>query len=113
MENTQPKLPSGQVMKWKEQDYPTVYANLMGFGMSPFDIALVFGEIGDSTVSEVTGIPKVKVLLSPEQAANLAKLLGVAIATYVQNNGQLRTAGAVSLDDINSQLSAQLVKAKK
>ncbi len=69
------KMPNGKEMKWKEQDYPTVYANLMGVGMTPFDIAIVFGEVGDSTATEVIGIPRLKLLLAPEQAANLQKIL--------------------------------------
>lgn len=107
MEKPQPKLPSGQVMKWKEQEFPTVYANIMGLGMTPFDMALVFGEVGDSTATEVTGIPKVKILLSPEQASNLMQLLGVALKKFVENNGQLRTAGAVNIVEISKQLDAQ------
>ena len=105
VEKTRPKLPGGQIMKWKEQEHPTVYANVMAFGMTPFDIALVFGEIGDSTSTEVTGIPRVKILLAPEQAANLMQLLGVALKTFVENNGQLRTAGAVNLEDVHKQIA--------
>lgn len=92
-------------MKWKEQEHPVVYANVMGLGMTPFDIALVFGEIGDSTSTEVTGIPRVKILLAPEQAANLMQLLGLALKTFVENNGQLRTSGAVNLEEINKQIA--------
>ena len=100
-------------MKWKEIDYPSVYANVMGFGMSPFDIALIFGEIGDSTPSQVLATPKVKLLLSPEQAANLMKLLGVALSAYVQNNGPLRPGGAVNLEDVTVQLEGQSPKPSK
>lgn len=112
-EKPQVKLPTGQVMKWKEQDYPSVYANIMGFSMSPFDISLIFGELGESTPAEVTGIPKVKVLLSPEQALNLVKLLGVAVAAYVEGNGQLRLAGAVDIEEINKQVNAQKIVVPK
>jgi hypothetical protein len=41
--------------------------------------------------------PRVKVLLAPEQAANLAKLLNSVLDQYVKNNGQLRTSGKVDL----------------
>lgn len=110
-EKPQTKLPSGQVMKWKEVEYPSVYANIMGFTMSPFDIALILGEIGESTPTEVSATPRVKLLLSPEQAANLMKLLSVALTTYVQNNGQLRPGGAVNLEDVTLQLEALAAKA--
>lgn len=109
-EKLQPKLPSGQVMKWKEQDYPTIYVNMMGLGMTSFDIALVFGEIGDASPTEVTGIPKVKLLLSPEQASNLKSLLEVTLKNFVENNGPLRTSGAVNLEEIANQLNDKKVK---
>ena len=84
----------------------------MGFAMSPFDISLIFGEIGESTPTEVTGIPKVRVILSPEQASNLLKLLEVAVETYVANNGQLRTSGAVNVAELNKQVEALKVTVK-
>jgi len=110
MEKSQPKLTSGQVVKWKEQEFPSVYANIMGFGLSPFDITLIFGEIGETTPTEVVGIPKAKIILSPEQAANLIKLLDLGLSTYVQNNGPLRTSGAVDVELLASQVKAQSVK---
>lgn len=106
-EKIKAKLPSGQVVKWREQEIPPVYANIIGFGMSAFDIYLLFGEIGEATSSEVTAIPKVKVFLSPEQASNMMTLLSVALDSYVDRYGPLRTAGAVNLDDIRAQLEAQ------
>lgn len=100
-------MPNGRVMRWKDADFPTVYANLMGFGMTPFDISLLLGEVGESTDTEVVGIPRVKVLLSPEQANNLHKLLGLALTKYVETNGALRTVGAVDLDELNKQVEQQ------
>ena len=107
MEKSQPKLTSGQVVKWKEHEFPSIYANIMGFALSPFDVTLIFGEIGEATPTEVVGIPKAKIILSPEQAANLIKLLQLGLSTYVQNNGQLRTAGAVDMELLASQVKAQ------
>jgi hypothetical protein len=105
----QPKLPSGQSVKWKEQEAPSVYANIMGFGMSTFDISLIFGEIAEATVTEVTAIPRAKIILAPEQAANLMKLLGLALTSYVENYGQLRTAGAIDMDQLQAQIAAQKI----
>ena len=112
-EKNLPKLSSGQIVKWKEQDYPTVYSNLMGFGMTPFDLAIVFGEVGDATPEQVTGIPRVKVLLTPEQASNLVKLLSLALNSYVENNGQIRSAGAANVEQFTGQLAANKVRATK
>jgi hypothetical protein len=109
-EEQQAKLPSGQVVKWKDEDFPFIYSNIIGFGMSGFDIYLQFGQLGESTPVEVNAIPKVRVILSPEQAANVVKLLTVAVETYIANNGQLRTVGAVNVDDINTQLKTLKLK---
>jgi hypothetical protein len=109
-----PKLPSGQVVKWKELEAaPHVYANIIGFSMSAFDIHLIFGEIGESTSSEVTAIPKVKVFLTPEQASNTMKLLGIGVDNYVSRYGALRTSGAIDMDNIKDQMKAQKAAVKK
>jgi hypothetical protein len=79
---SQAKLPGGQVVKWQDKEFPNAYVNIMGFTMTAFDISLILGQIGDATPSEVTGIPQVKVTLSPEQALNMMKLLSLAVETY-------------------------------
>jgi hypothetical protein len=112
-QKTLPKLPSGQVVKWQEQTAPPVYANIIGFGMSAFDVYLLFGEIGESNSTEVIAIPKIKVFLSPEQASNTMKLLGIALDNYVERYGPLRTVGMLNPDDIKSQFQAHKAAAKK
>lgn len=112
-DQTQVKLPSGQVAKWRDQEFPTVYANMMGIAMTSFDIGIVLGEVHEATPSLVTGTPRVKVLLTPEQASNLAKLLSVALESYVEANGRIRTGGAVNVDDFKKHLEAQTVRPKK
>jgi hypothetical protein len=99
------KMTNGKNVVWKEIEYPTVYSNLIGFVMTPFDISLVLGEVGDSNEFQVTGIPRVKVVLSPEQAANLEKLLNLALQNYTKNNGALRTGGAVDMEDVQKQFA--------
>ncbi len=75
---------------WKEIDFPTVYANILGVALTPFDIGLIFGQVGMISEDKIEGIPQVKVLLSPEQAANLLKVLKGAIDAYVKGSGSLR-----------------------
>jgi hypothetical protein len=99
------KLPSGQTVKWKDDAaFPLVYANLMGFTLTAFDIGILLGLVGDSTPTEVTGIPQVKIVLAPEQAENLMRLLGLALETYVSQHGPLRKSGAVNLADLQKQI---------
>ena len=83
--------------RFKEIEYPSIYSNFMGIAATPFDVGIIFGEVVASEGNEVVPNPRVKVLLAPEQAANLAKLLNSVLDQYVKNNGQLRTSGKVDL----------------
>jgi len=107
---TKPKLPTGQLVNWDNSNAQIVYANIMGFGLTPFDISLTFGHIGMATPKQVEASASVKVLLSPEQAENLRMLLGIAVKAYVENNGPLRTVGALNVDSVNEQLETSLVR---
>jgi hypothetical protein len=107
-------LPSGQTVKWKDDGTHSVYANIIGFSMSSFDISLLFGEIQEATTAEVAANLKTKVIISPEQVSNLIKLLGIALQAYIESNGDLRHGGAVSVEEVSAKLSeaTQLNRAK-
>ena len=108
-ENNGPKLPSGQTVTWREGSLVTVYANLMALSMTPFDISVTFGEVGKATIEEVEGIARARVILAPEQASNLMKLLSVAVEKYIQNNGPLRVSGAVNEEAFSAALNQNLL----
>lgn len=93
--------------QWKDGEYPTVYSNQIGVGMTPFDLAIVFGEVQNSDEATVTGIPRVKILLAPEQASNLIQLLTVALEHYSNANGPLRTSGAVDPVELQARIERQ------
>ena len=109
MTSNGPKLPSGQTVIWREDAQVTVYANLMALSMTPFDISVIFGEVGKATTEEVDGITRARVILSPEQASNLMNLLSVAVEKYIQNNGPLRVSGAVNVEAFSAALNQNLV----
>jgi hypothetical protein len=108
-ENNAPKLPSGQTVTWREDGLVTHYANLMALSMTPFDISLMFGEVGKATIEEVEGIARAKIILSPEQALNLMKLLSLAVEKYIQGNGPLRVSGAINEAAFSEALNQHLV----
>jgi hypothetical protein len=110
MTTTESKNEIKRIMKWKEQESPTVYSNMIGIGMTPFDINLIFGEVVESDGNTVTGVPRVKILLTPEQALNLQKLLSVTVDAYIKSNGPLRTAGAVDTVELAAQVEASMPK---
>jgi hypothetical protein len=103
--------PTMRVAKWKEGEVPTIYANMMGIGMTPFDVNIVFGEVLEADEKFLIGVPKIKVLLAPEQAVNLMKLLSVAVDAYVKANGTLRTSGAVDVTGLSGEFKAAASKA--
>lgn len=111
---TTPPSPNAvkRIAKWKDVEFPAVYANMMGIGMTPFDINVIFGEVLESDEETLTGRPLVKVLLAPEQAANLVKLVSIALEAYATAHGTLRTAGAVDVKEVTEQMS-KVVSPKK
>jgi hypothetical protein len=92
--------------KWLEIEHPSIYANMLGIGMTAFDINIIFGEIIKADPSSVTGTPKVKIILAPEQAQNLIKLLTVAINSYAKANGPLRSSGSVDVEELTENFEA-------
>lgn len=91
---SQPVNPQKQ--NWKDVAHPSVYTNIMQVGLTPFDIGLVFGEVEKANAREVTCIPKAKIVLAPEQAANLLQMLAAALQAYAQQYGQLRGTAVLS-----------------
>jgi hypothetical protein len=89
--------PLTRTAKFKEIEYPSIYSNIMGIAATPFDVGIIFGEVVAAEGNEVVANPRVKVLLAPEQAENLAKLLNSVLDQFVKNNGQLRAGGNVAL----------------
>jgi hypothetical protein len=108
-EQNSPKLPTGQTVRWREDSIVTAYANLMALSMTPFDISVIFGEVGKATVEEVEGIARAKIILSPEQALNLMKLLSLAVEKYIQGNGPLRVSGAINEEAFSAALNQNIV----
>ena len=100
-----PKLSSGQTVTWNEEKMMTYYSNLIGIAMSPFDIGIIFGQIGKGDQNELEGLGLAKVILSPEQAQNLVKLLMMSLAKYVTTSGELRAAGAINEESFLEQLN--------
>ncbi len=105
-----PKLPSGQTIEWRDENVTSHYSNLMALSMTPFDITIIFGEVGKASPESVEGIGRARIILSPEQASNLRKLLGIALDNYVVNNGELRPSGAVDEDLFRRSMEGSLVK---
>jgi hypothetical protein len=108
-----PTLPTGQTVTWNEEKQLVFYSNLMGLSLTPFDIGVIFGQIGNATATDIEGLVQAKILLSPEQAQNLIKLLSIALRRYVEGNGQLRTGGEINEEAFLKELEGNSVNPKK
>lgn len=99
-----------RAVKWKEVEFPTVYSNTTGIGMTAFDINLIFGEIAHADAETTIAIPRVRIVLSPEQAVNVAKMLTMATETYRKANGEIRSSGAIDIAAMAKSAETQLAK---
>jgi hypothetical protein len=80
----------------KDAQYPTLYSNFMGVGASPFDVSIIFAEV-DQSEEGSSAIPRMKVIMAPEQAANLIYMLSQVLKQYVAANGKLRAGGRMDV----------------
>ena len=90
-----------QKIEWKEEQFPSIYSNVVSVGVTPFDIFILLGEVESATPSSVKAKPRVKVIVSPEQASILMQTIQQALAKFVEGNGPLRPAGKQQLDAAN------------
>jgi hypothetical protein len=98
-----------QISRFKEIEHPSIYSNFMGVTASPFDISIIFGEVEQATAAEVVGIPRVKVTIAPEQAANLIQMLSSLLQKYVEGNGALRQSSKVTAEAMAEMLTPSKV----
>jgi hypothetical protein len=93
--NTAPVV---QKIQWKEEQFPSFYANVIAVGITPFDISIQLGEVEDVSATVVRAKPRAKVILSPEQASLLMQTIAQGLKKFVEANGQLRPVGKQQLD---------------
>lgn len=87
-----------EIKGFKDVEFPSLYSNFMGVGANPFDISIVFAEVDQRGIS-TEAMPKMKVMMAPEQAANLIVMLSKTLQQYVATNGPLRNGGRMNLSD--------------
>jgi len=99
--------PAVQRIEWKEEQFPSIYANVMAVGITPFDISILLGEVEGASASVVKAKPRVRVIVSPEQASLLMQTIAQGLAKFVEGNGPLRPVGKQQLDATNFKFEAQ------
>jgi hypothetical protein len=96
-----------QKIEWKDEQIPSIYANVMAVGITPFDISILLGEVESASESVVKAKPRVKVIVSPEQASLLMQTIAQGLGKFVEGNGQLRSVGKLQLDPKNFKFESQ------
>jgi hypothetical protein len=72
------------------EQVPTVYANNITFGITGFDIRIMFGEVMSVAEGVANVQPRVQVNMSWLEAKVLYKFLDANIRMYEERNGSLR-----------------------
>jgi hypothetical protein len=98
---------------WKEGEVQIVYGNVVGVGSTPYDVNFLIGQIDGATADQVNARPLLKVILSPELAANLATLLNVVMEAYVAGNGPLRTTTVSSPEELKRRMLESAIKIER
>jgi hypothetical protein len=70
-------------------DSPSYYANNVHLNVSLFDFRFVFGEILTATVDELRVRSRCSVVMSPQHAKMLAKVLSDNVKDYEQRHGEI------------------------
>jgi len=99
--------PVVQRIEWKEEQIPSIYANVMAVGITPFDISILLGEVESASTSVVKARPKVKIIVSPEQASLLMQTIAQGLAKFQEGNGPLRPVGKQQLNSTNFKFETQ------
>jgi hypothetical protein len=71
-------------------DYRSIYANNIQFGISFQDMSLIFGEIMGLQDGRVTVEHRVRVTMSPQQSKLLSILLNSNVLAYEQKFGEIK-----------------------
>jgi hypothetical protein len=74
----------------KAPDFKIVYSNVVRSGVSPWDIRLVFGQIGESDEQIPVAEDLVTVVMSPPQAKSVLQILGGIIQSYEAIFGEIK-----------------------
>ncbi len=75
---------------------PAVYSNVVAVISTQFDLQLIFGEAAQVTDQAVIGKALVRVIMTPEHAQFLLRLLQVRLDQFIKTVGPLR------MDAVNS-----------
>jgi hypothetical protein len=70
--------------------FQSIYANNAQISTSYFDIRMRLGEVTGVLPDRIPVLDKVEIVMSPEHAASLYRLLGQQIEIYRQSFGEIR-----------------------
>jgi hypothetical protein len=80
-----------QQVRWKDIEFPSVYANVFGLFITPVDITIVLGEIASADASAIDAVPRMKLVLAPEFATTFLAGVANGVRIFTESHGPLRS----------------------
>lgn len=74
----------------RHESYTTVYANFAQCALTPWDISILFGELGEAITGEAAVIDRVAVTLTPQLAKALLGILTANLRGYEAQFGEIQ-----------------------
>lgn len=71
------------------ENCPVFYTNVGSVQSTPFDIQIIFGEV-TQLAEQVLGVARARIVMSPEYAVLLAKILNMRVEAFKKQHGALR-----------------------
>jgi hypothetical protein len=72
------------------KDYQTVYANFAQIGQTPWDVRLLFSQLGEIDVDQGGVTDLVTIVITPALAKALINVLITNIKAYERDNGEIK-----------------------
>ena len=88
-----------ELIRERAADAPVIYANSVNIGTSLFDISLGFGQIEESTPKRLVVTETLRVIMSPQHAKELSRLLGEQVQGYEDRFGPLPAGPVVEIQE--------------
>jgi hypothetical protein len=88
-ESSTPESPQAEIPQVYGETFAVVYSNWIQAGRTPWDIALVFGQIRETSPGNPAIVHLVNVVMTPQMAKALIGTLRVTVRDYEKDNGEI------------------------
>lgn len=79
-----------ELERLRDENYKTIYSNWVQAGRTPWDVALVFGNVREIQPGETAILELINVTLTPALAKALINTLAATVKEYERENGEIQ-----------------------